>query len=67
MTKKKPTDEQAFAALVETYGKAALAQAAGLKSRQAATRWTKIPHKHAINIATSLGIPRSKVLPSLFS
>lgn len=61
------TDEQAFKALVETHGKAGLAAAAGLRSRQAATRWTKIPHKHAVKVSESLGIPKSKVLPSLFS
>lgn len=64
---KKITDKQAYARLVKKYTKAGLAEAAGLKSRQSATRWTAIPLKHAVRIAKSLGIPKSKVLPSLFS
>lgn len=64
---KKLTDELAFQALVEKYGKAALTRAAGLKNRQSADRWTKIPLKHARAIAESLGIPKRRVLPSEYS
>lgn len=64
--RKQLTDEQAFKALVTLYTKAGLAKAAGLKNRQSATRWTKIPVKHASRVADSLGIPKRKVLPSVF-
>jgi hypothetical protein len=64
---KKITDEQAYQALVEEYGKAALTRAAGLKNRQSADRWSTIPLKHARKIAEALGIPKKRVLPSEYS
>jgi lambda repressor-like predicted transcriptional regulator len=65
---KKMTDREAATALLEKHGKAGLARAAGLKHRQSADRWTEaIPMKYAKRIAESLGIPKSKVLPSQFS
>lgn len=64
---KRQTDEQAYQALVEKYGKAALTRAAGLNNRQSADRWKTIPLKHARAIAEALGIPKERVLPSEYS
>jgi hypothetical protein len=65
---KKMTDREAAQRLLKKYGKAALTRAAGLKHRQSADRWTEaIPAKYVVAISKNLGIPKSKVLPSLFS
>ena len=65
MAKKRLTDEEAFELLVKEHTKAGLAKAAGLSNQRSAWRWKTIPHKHARKIADALGLPMSRVLPSI--
>lgn len=68
--KKKSTDEQAFEHLLspEGYGftKTQLAEMVGI-SKQALTRWDKVPLKYVRVIHEKTGIPKRFLLPSEFS
>ena len=66
MTEKLTANQWAFRSLVDTYGKAELARAAGI-SRQSVQNWSTIPVERAVKIATALDLPVSHVRPEPYA
>jgi len=67
MTKKrKPANQAAFAMLVRKYGKARIAEFAGV-SLQALTKWNSVPLPRVPAIAKATGLPPEKILPDPYS
>lgn len=67
MAEKEPTkNELAYQKLVELYGQAGVARAAGV-SRQALAKWDAVPFTRVQHIADHTGLPTQKIRPEPYA
>lgn len=67
MSKSKPkTDEEGLALVLSKITRADIARGLGIK-KQNLTRWTRVPPHHVAKVAELSGIPREKILPSMYA
>lgn len=65
-TPRPKTDEAGLKAVLDVISKNKLAEGLGIK-KQNLTRWKKVPVNHVNKVAELTGIPREKILPSVFN
>lgn len=63
---KPKTDEEGLALVLSKITRADIARGLGIK-KQNLTRWTRVPPHHVAKVAELSGIPREKILPSMYA
>lgn len=59
------TDEEGYGLVLSKMSKAELARGLGIK-KQNLSRWKKVPPHHVPKVAELTGLPREKILPSIY-